>query len=157
MLGDDAPALWAEELSQVCLRGTRVMREVAFFHRASRTLILVDLVENMTAGDFFPRSARGRVDLGGRELLERRRLAVHFDLELLERDRKPSAERPEAVARYASPTEEECCRALARALIGRLVPSRAHHRTSQWPISTFKSSNGYRVRRKLTGRPIMRS
>jgi hypothetical protein len=27
---------------------TRVMREVAFFHRASRTLILVDLVENFT-------------------------------------------------------------------------------------------------------------
>lgn len=49
VLGDEAPALWAEELSQVCLRGTRVMREVAFLHRASRTLILVDLIENVTA------------------------------------------------------------------------------------------------------------
>ncbi|HWU76623.1 MAG TPA: DUF4336 domain-containing protein [Rhodanobacter sp.] len=49
VLGDDAPALWASELSQVCLQGTRVMREVAFFHHASRTLILVDLVENVTA------------------------------------------------------------------------------------------------------------
>lgn len=49
VLGDDAPPLWAEELSQVALQGTRVMREVAFFHRASRTLILVDLVENFTA------------------------------------------------------------------------------------------------------------
>ncbi len=48
VLGDDAPALWAEELSQVCLRGTRLMREVAFFHRASHTLILVDLIENIT-------------------------------------------------------------------------------------------------------------
>lgn len=48
VLGDEAPALWAEDLSQVRLRGTRVMREVAFFHRASRTLILVDLVENVT-------------------------------------------------------------------------------------------------------------
>jgi hypothetical protein len=49
VLGDDAPALWAGELSQVLLQGTRVMREVVFFHHASKTLILVDLVENVTA------------------------------------------------------------------------------------------------------------
>ena len=49
ILGDDAAPLWADELSQVALQGTRVMREVAFFHRASRTLILVDLVENFTS------------------------------------------------------------------------------------------------------------
>jgi hypothetical protein len=49
VLDDDAPAMWAEELSQVVLQGTRLMREVAFFHRPSRTLILVDLVENFTA------------------------------------------------------------------------------------------------------------
>ncbi len=49
MLGDEAPALWAGELSQVYLQGTRVMREVAFFHHASKTLILVDAVENVTA------------------------------------------------------------------------------------------------------------
>lgn len=48
VLGDESPPLWASELSQVALRGTRLMREVAFFHRASRTLILVDLVENFT-------------------------------------------------------------------------------------------------------------
>jgi hypothetical protein len=48
VLGDAAPPLWADELSQVALQGTRLMREVAFFHRASRTLILVDLVENFT-------------------------------------------------------------------------------------------------------------
>jgi hypothetical protein len=47
-LGDEAPLLWADELSQVALQGTRFVREVAFFHRASRTLILVDLVENFT-------------------------------------------------------------------------------------------------------------
>jgi hypothetical protein len=47
-LGDEAPALWANELSQVALHGARVMREIAFFHRASRTLILVDLLENFT-------------------------------------------------------------------------------------------------------------
>ncbi|HUY02317.1 MAG TPA: hypothetical protein VMV33_03450, partial [Rhodocyclaceae bacterium] len=33
----------------VLLQGPRVMREVAFFHHASKTLILVDLVENVTA------------------------------------------------------------------------------------------------------------
>ena len=49
MLGDEAPALWAGELSQVYLQGTRVMREVAFFHHASKTLILGDVVENVTA------------------------------------------------------------------------------------------------------------
>ncbi len=49
VLGDVAPPLWAGELSQVSLQGTRVMREVAFFHHTSKTLILVDLVENVTA------------------------------------------------------------------------------------------------------------
>lgn len=48
VLGDEAPPLWRAELSQVSLQGTRVMREVAFFHQGSRTLILVDLVENFT-------------------------------------------------------------------------------------------------------------
>lgn len=49
VLGDEAPPLWADDLSQVALHGTRVMREVVFLHRASRTLILVDLVENFTS------------------------------------------------------------------------------------------------------------
>lgn len=48
VLGDEAPPLWAHELSQVALQGTRLVREVAFFHHASRTLILTDLVENLT-------------------------------------------------------------------------------------------------------------
>jgi hypothetical protein len=49
VLGNDAPPLWSNELSQVALQGARVMREVAFFHHASRTLILVDLIENFTS------------------------------------------------------------------------------------------------------------
>jgi len=49
VLADEAPTLWANELSQVFLQGTRFMREVAFFHHASKTLILVDMVENVTA------------------------------------------------------------------------------------------------------------
>lgn len=47
-LGDVAPAEWVDEIDQVLVRGTRIMREVAMFHRASRTLILVDLIENFT-------------------------------------------------------------------------------------------------------------
>jgi hypothetical protein len=48
VLGDAAPADWAGEIDQVLVQGTRLMREVAMFHRASRTLILVDLIENFT-------------------------------------------------------------------------------------------------------------
>jgi hypothetical protein len=48
VLGDVAPADWAREIDQVLVQGTRFMREVAMFHRASRTLILVDLIENFT-------------------------------------------------------------------------------------------------------------
>ena len=47
-LGDVAPADWVDEIDQVLVRGTGIMREVAMFHRASRTLILVDLIENFT-------------------------------------------------------------------------------------------------------------
>jgi hypothetical protein len=48
LLGDEAPPLWAGELDQVLVQGSRLIREVAFFHRASRTLILVDLLENFS-------------------------------------------------------------------------------------------------------------
>jgi hypothetical protein len=43
----DAPeAAWASELDQLIFRGSRVIEEVVFFHRASRTLLLADLIEN---------------------------------------------------------------------------------------------------------------
>ncbi|OCC05442.1 hypothetical protein BA190_08455 [Labrys sp. WJW] len=48
VLGDVAPAGWAGEIDQVLVQGTRIMREVAMYHRASQTLILVDLIENFT-------------------------------------------------------------------------------------------------------------
>jgi Domain of unknown function (DUF4336) len=48
VLGDVAPADWVREIDQVLVQGTRFMCEVAMFHRASRTLILVDLIENFT-------------------------------------------------------------------------------------------------------------
>ncbi|PCJ32439.1 MAG: hypothetical protein COA99_16470 [Moraxellaceae bacterium] len=47
ILGDVAEIGWASDLEQVVVRGSRFMWEVAFFHRKSRTLVLVDLIENM--------------------------------------------------------------------------------------------------------------
>lgn len=48
VLDDTAPAQWRGQLEQVLVRGSRWMREVAFYHGGSRTLILVDLLENVT-------------------------------------------------------------------------------------------------------------
>ncbi len=48
LLGDIAPAAWAGQLDQVLVRGNRWIWEVAFFHRRTRTLILVDLIEKFT-------------------------------------------------------------------------------------------------------------
>jgi hypothetical protein len=48
VLGDVAPADWIGEIDQVLVQGTHIMREVAMFHRTSRTLIVVDLIENFT-------------------------------------------------------------------------------------------------------------
>lgn len=47
MLGDEAPALWSGELSQVLVRGGRIINEVIFFHHASKTLIVTDVIENI--------------------------------------------------------------------------------------------------------------
>jgi hypothetical protein len=45
-LGDAPDAAWAAEIDQLVFRGSRVMDEVVFFHRASRTLVVADLIEN---------------------------------------------------------------------------------------------------------------
>jgi hypothetical protein len=47
ILGDRPPQEWARELEQVLVRGTRFIWEVAFFDAPSKTLLLVDLVENI--------------------------------------------------------------------------------------------------------------
>ena len=52
ILGDVAPEEWRGEVEQVFFRGRPFENEVAFFHRASRTLILCDLAFN-----FGPRTA----------------------------------------------------------------------------------------------------
>jgi uncharacterized protein DUF4336 len=45
-LTDTPDEAWAPEIDQLVFRGSRLMDEVVFFHRASRTLILADLIEN---------------------------------------------------------------------------------------------------------------
>ncbi len=45
-LGDEPEGPWVGELEQMRFRGSRVMDEMVFFHRKSRTLILADLIEN---------------------------------------------------------------------------------------------------------------
>lgn len=45
-LSQEAPADWADQIDQLIVRGSDVHREAVFFHRASRTLVLTDLIEN---------------------------------------------------------------------------------------------------------------
>jgi hypothetical protein len=47
-LGDRPAELWMGTLDQVLVRGNKFIWEVAFFHRPSKTLLLVDLIENFT-------------------------------------------------------------------------------------------------------------
>ncbi len=44
-LGDEAEPAWASDIDQVVFRGSFVMEEVMFFHRASGTAIVCDLVQ----------------------------------------------------------------------------------------------------------------
>ena len=48
-LAEDAPSAWRAELEQLIVRGGRFLEEVVFFHQASRSLILADLIENFEA------------------------------------------------------------------------------------------------------------
>jgi hypothetical protein len=46
ILSDKPDPAWVEDLDQVLVQGSRFIWEVAFFHRVTKTLILVDLIEN---------------------------------------------------------------------------------------------------------------
>jgi hypothetical protein len=50
LLADEPRVEWRGELEQRIIRGMPMLNEVAFFHPASRTLILTDLVFNMPRG-----------------------------------------------------------------------------------------------------------
>lgn len=45
VLGDRVPDAWAADLDGVLVRGSRFLTEVVFFHPASRTLLVEDLVQ----------------------------------------------------------------------------------------------------------------
>ncbi|HEY9040324.1 MAG TPA: DUF4336 domain-containing protein [Roseovarius sp.] len=45
-LGQTAPPAWANQIDQMIVRGSKRHREAVFFHRASSTLILADLIQN---------------------------------------------------------------------------------------------------------------
>lgn len=61
-----APAeAWAEEIDQLIFEGSPALREVVFFHRASRTLILTDLIENFEPDRIHHRSWRIATRLAG--------------------------------------------------------------------------------------------
>lgn len=49
-LVDAPPDAWAADLDQVHFRGSRAIEEFVFFHRASATAILADLIENFERG-----------------------------------------------------------------------------------------------------------
>ncbi len=49
VLGDEAPAGWSGQIDQLFFRGFPLANEVAFFHPASRTLIVTDLAFNIGA------------------------------------------------------------------------------------------------------------
>ena len=46
-LTDQAPPDWSAELDQVLFKGSCFMQEAVFFHKASKTLILTDMIENI--------------------------------------------------------------------------------------------------------------
>ena len=45
-LGESAAEAWQNDLDQLILHGSRVLEEVVFFHKSTKTLILTDLIEN---------------------------------------------------------------------------------------------------------------
>lgn len=52
IIGDEPEPIWAVDFDHVLIRGSRFIEEVAFFHRRTATLILVDVIENI--GDKTP-------------------------------------------------------------------------------------------------------
>lgn len=53
-LGDTAPPEWRGQIDQVVFRGSFALAEVLFFHRASRTLLVTDLVQKLEPERFSP-------------------------------------------------------------------------------------------------------
>lgn len=55
ILGNEPDPRWGDVLEQVVIQGTRIIWEVVFFYKPSKTIILVDLLENI--GDDYQHKA----------------------------------------------------------------------------------------------------
>ena len=64
-LTDQPEPDWAGEIDQMIIRGSWAMQEVEFFHKASKTLILTDLIENFEPKRVPSRLMRFLMKLGG--------------------------------------------------------------------------------------------
>lgn len=64
-LSESAEAIWEADIDQLIVRGSRVLEEVAFFHKPSRTLILADLIENFEGGYVHSKLLRALMRLAG--------------------------------------------------------------------------------------------
>ncbi|AFJ42751.1 DUF4336 domain-containing protein [Francisella orientalis] len=51
-LKDSPEPEWQDEIDQLIFKGSRVMQEVVFFHKLSKALILIDLIENFDENYF---------------------------------------------------------------------------------------------------------
>jgi hypothetical protein len=60
-LGDTVPPEWAGNLDQVCIRGVPLVNEVAWFHRASATLIMTDVLQCWCGDLPWPAALYGRL------------------------------------------------------------------------------------------------
>ena len=46
ILGDEPPQAWKDDFDQLAFKGSRLIEEVPFFHKPSRTVILDDLIQS---------------------------------------------------------------------------------------------------------------
>jgi len=51
-LTDTAPKAWSNEIDQAVLKGSFFMKEVAFFHRGTSTMIVADMIERLDGHDW---------------------------------------------------------------------------------------------------------
>ncbi len=76
-LADTSPPQWSDEIDQRIARGSFALEEVVFFHRASRTLILTDLIENFEPDRFTAKPYRWLARFGK---IERARPPIDYQM-----------------------------------------------------------------------------
>ncbi|WP_347332774.1 DUF4336 domain-containing protein [Marinimicrobium locisalis] len=64
-LSDCPEKAWRDDIDQLVVKGSRVLEEVVFFHKKSRTLILADLIENFEPRYVHSGVLRALMKLGG--------------------------------------------------------------------------------------------